>query len=423
MIGKISKGCGFGGVLSYLLDPAKQPRIISNCMFGTQVDELAREFRSISNQNPRTTKPVRHFSIAFAPEDGSVDDVIKEAIALRVLDGLGYAQCQYLAIDHHRDDPGHDEAHDHDHLHVLTNAVDVFGKHVDDGWDMYRIQDILRAAEADFGLRQVESSWDVKRAKVQAREARIANLDLEIVNTLADSLQTRTNLEQWLNGLAQQKIDVRFNLTSRGVVRGITFIQDGQVYKGSDIGASWQKVNDILIPSDRDLTLMQTANLRAQDRPAKLNLENRELFDRVAELAAIKLGERKKFENGRIKIKSDGDNLTVFRIRPNKLMLTASRSEGGWEPVGFPDLDLRDMKLLERLNGIEAKTHVLDLSTKATSEAPRINSKKLDCEILTDNREAESPLESKLGSLESLEVENIDWYEEEEELAWNDLSI
>ena len=366
MIGKISKGCGFGGVLSYLLDPDKQPRIISNCMFGTQVDELAREFRSISNQNPRTTKPVRHFSIAFAPEDGAVDDVIKEAIALRVLDGLGYSHCQYLAIDHHRDDPGHDEAHDHDHLHVLTNAVDVFGKHVDDGWDMYRIQDILRVAEADFGLRQVESSWNVKRAKVQAREARVANLDLEIVNLVADSLQTRANLEQWLNGLTQQKIDVRFNLTSRGVVRGITFIQDGQVYKGSDIGASWQKVNDILIPSDQDLTLMQAANLRTQDRPAKLNLENRELFDRVADLAVMKLDGRKKFENGRIKIKSDGDNLTVFRIRPNKLMLTASKCKGGWEPVGFPDLDLRDLKLLERLNGIKVQEPLVKLIEQTT---------------------------------------------------------
>ena len=352
MIGKISKGNGFSGVLGYLLDPDKQPRIISNCMESAKIDELAREFRMVSNLNRRVSKPVRHFSIAFAPEDGAVEDVIKEAIALRVLTGLGYQDCQYIAIDHHRDDPGHDESHDHDHLHILTNAVNVFGDRVKDSWDMYKIQDILRKVETEFGLRQIESSWDVKRAKIRQQEAKIANLDLNIVKLVTDSLQAQIGLEQWLDRLAKGNVDVRFNLTSKNTVRGVTFLYDGKAYKGSDIGASWQVVSDRLTPDDQDLERMKEANLRIQDRPVKLNLANREIFDRLTELAQMKLGGKTKFENGRIKIKCDGNTLSVYRIRPNKLMLNATRVGNDWEPSGFPDIDLRDVQLLERLNKI-----------------------------------------------------------------------
>lgn len=84
----------------------------------------------------------------------------------------------------------------------------------------------------------------------------------------------------------------------------------------------------------------------------RLNLANREIFDRLTELAQMKLGEKTKFENGRIKIKCDGNTLSVYRIRPNKLMLNATRVGNDWEPSGFPDIDLRDVQLLERLNKI-----------------------------------------------------------------------
>ena len=81
-IANITKGQGFGGLLAYLLDPDKKPRIISGCMFNSTPNKIAREFLEVANLRPRVTKPVRHFSIAFAPEDGRVDDVVKEAFIL-----------------------------------------------------------------------------------------------------------------------------------------------------------------------------------------------------------------------------------------------------------------------------------------------------------------------------------------------------
>ena len=202
-IAKISKGSGFRGIMDYLLDPDKRPRIIGGCVFTSTAADLAREFRMVANLRRSVTKPVRHFSISFAPEDGTVDDVIKEAISLRILDGLGYAECQFITVDHHRDDPGHDYAHHHDHMHILTNAVTSKGEYVRDSFDAYRMQAILREVERDFGLREIKSSWEVKREKAQG-----IHLDCDLARNVAASFNDRPNLETWLGRLAQSDIDV-----------------------------------------------------------------------------------------------------------------------------------------------------------------------------------------------------------------------
>jgi len=356
-IAKISKGNGFRGVMDYLLDPDKRPRIIGGCVFTSEPADLAREFRMVANLRRSVTKPVRHFSISFSPEDRDVDDITKEAIAFRILDGLGYGECQFIAIDHHRDDPGHDYAHDHDHMHIVTNAVSVKGEYVRDSFDRYRIQTILRAAERDFGLREIKSSWEVKQEKAQG-----INLDSDLARSVAASLNDRPNLETWLGRLAQSDIDVRFNLSHQDNVMGVTFLKDGEVSKGSDIGVSWAVVNDRVSVTAEDLPLMQAANIKSQEKPVRLSeivglcpaFGNRAMFDRAVEMALMKLGRDTKFKNSRADIKLEGDTLTVIRMRPHRLMFKASKTDDGWEPVGFPNIERRDVEQLERFNGVES---------------------------------------------------------------------
>ncbi len=348
-IGKISKGKGFGGVLGYLLDPDKNPRIISGCMTHSKPADLAREFRLVSNLRPSVARPVRHFSISFAPEDGVVDDITKEAIVFRVLDALGYDDCHFLAIDHDRYDPGHDKSHDHDHIHILTNAVTLGGKYVNDSFDMYRIQDILREVELEFGLREIKSSWEVKREKAQA-----VNLDSDLARIVQDSLVNCTDLKLWLDRLAQSNVDVRFNLTYRGVARGITFLKDGKSFKGSAIGASWQVIGGCFTPTAHDVVVMEAANRQSQTRPIQLSHIERATFDHAAQMGMVVLASKHKFKSKRLDIRWEDDTLSVIRLRPHKLMLKATQTpDGQWTPVGFPHIDLKDIELLERLTGTE----------------------------------------------------------------------
>jgi hypothetical protein len=257
-----------------------------------------------------------------------VDKFDRASIVDRVMQGMGYENCQYIAIAHHRDDPGHDEAHTHDHLHIVANAVDVYGERVSDSWDRFKIQPILREIEQEFGLKQLTNSWDVKREKAQTL---YPETDLSV--QLAKSLENCPDLTTWLDRLAEDDIDVRFALRKDGAVRGVSFLKDGEIHKGSEVGASWTIVDEILKTSPTDLPLMTAANLKSQEH--QLNLSDRERweFDRGVEMArtALKGGDR--FKSGRVDIKLEDETLTVYRMRPHKQMLKASRTDEGWQPA------------------------------------------------------------------------------------------
>jgi hypothetical protein len=369
-IGKITRGNGFYGLMKYLLDEEKSPQIIGGCMVGSKPDDIAREFRQIANLRPRVQKPVRHFSISFAPGDGNVDDLVKETIAYRVLEGLGYKDCQFMAIGHRRDQAGHDEVHNHDHIHIVANAVTLDGEHVDGSFDRFKIQEVLREVETEFGLERIKSSWEVKNEKIQAESI---DQNSGIVLLIANSLKDRPSLEVWLERLSADDIDVRFNLSRvdkqypdrERQIKGITFIKDGEAYKGSSIGAAWSKsthgkkdstigngillVSEIISVTASDIPQMEAANRASEKHPAKLNELDRIMFDRAVEMALLKLNGNVRFKNGRADIRKT-ETLKVHRMRPDKIMFEAKEVNGKWEPVGFPQIEKQDVQLLERMN-------------------------------------------------------------------------
>lgn len=73
MIGKITTGSDFRGLVNYLLDPTKQPQVISTNLINDPEDMIW-ELEMCAEQNSRCKKPVKHISIGFAPEDGVVFD-------------------------------------------------------------------------------------------------------------------------------------------------------------------------------------------------------------------------------------------------------------------------------------------------------------------------------------------------------------
>jgi hypothetical protein len=163
MIGNIQHGSNFSGLLGYLLDESKKARIIGGNVAGETPAELARELGNCAEQRRTTTKPVKHFSIGFAPEDGEVDPETKVRIAKKIVLELGYTNNQWVAIDHHRDDPGHDWQHDHDHIHIVANMITLKGKRVDDWQDKRRFEAILRQLEIEENLTFVASSSERER--------------------------------------------------------------------------------------------------------------------------------------------------------------------------------------------------------------------------------------------------------------------
>jgi hypothetical protein len=99
MIGKITKGNGFTGVCSYLLDK-DEARLIGGNMASTTPRQLAAEFRVFSQKNIRVQLPVEHISLSPSPLDRELDDSEWEALAIDLLDGLGMNMNQYIVVLH-----------------------------------------------------------------------------------------------------------------------------------------------------------------------------------------------------------------------------------------------------------------------------------------------------------------------------------
>ncbi len=355
MISRTTHGSNFKGLLDYLLNPDKRPEIIANYMFGDNPTDLAQEFNEVASLRPTTKLPVRHISLSFAPGD-VVDRLDQESIVNRVMTHMGYDECQFIGIAHHRDDPGHDLPHDHDHLHIVVNAVDVYGQRVSDSWDRFKIQPILRGIERDFGLQPVKNSWELKQEKV-----RTINPDPQISQLVDRSLENCPNLETWLDRLHESQIDVRFALTRDDKVNGITYLQGGKAYKGSEIGVSWNAVERRVPTKCDNLPLIRAANAKSQEHRIDLGATLRQNFDRAAVMANMALKGRERLKTGRLDIKRDDDTLTAYRMRPHRQIFKAIETQGGWEPVGYPNIDRVDLNLLVKLSGYnDAPAPILD---------------------------------------------------------------
>ncbi len=163
MIGHIEHGSNFGGLFRYLLATDKGARIIGGNAASDTIEQLTQEFNNCADQRRTTTKPVKHFILSFAPEDGEVSDNLKQEIATQAIQRLGYVDNQYVVIDHHRQDPGHDWNHDHDHIHIAVNMITLEGQRVDDWQDKRRFEAIIRELELQHQLTQVAPSRQRKQ--------------------------------------------------------------------------------------------------------------------------------------------------------------------------------------------------------------------------------------------------------------------
>jgi hypothetical protein len=66
------------------------------------------------------------------------------------------------------------------------------------------------------------------------------------------------------------------------------------------------------------------------------------------------VGDGNKFKNCRVEIELDNDTPTIVRMRSDRLMFKASRTDNGWQPVGFPNIKKQDVERLEHFNEVES---------------------------------------------------------------------
>ena len=253
MIGHIEHGSNFGGLFRYLLATDKGARIIGGNAAGDTIEQLTQEFNNCADLRRTTTKPVKHFILSFAPEDGEVSDNLKQEIATQAIQRLGYVDNQYVVIEHQRQDPGHDWNHDHDHIHIAVNMITLEGQRVDDWQDKRRFEAIIRELEQEHQLTQVAPSrqrkqkalthGQVQKYKRQLRDVKTGlqtqppDIPISIKLQAAIDAVTRDKptMTLFIGRLQHLGIDVKPIITATGRKRISYHIDGAKPFRGSKL--------------------------------------------------------------------------------------------------------------------------------------------------------------------------------------------
>lgn len=346
MIAKISKGRGFGGVIRYVLGEDKDFTMLDGAKqcHGSSPDEIASSFQKIAKRG-KSQIPVRHFSIGFGENDNidglPIDNDTKSEIVNRLMSEMGFGDCQYFAVAHGRTDPSHSKIHHHDHIHIVANAITPNGERVNDSWDYYKIQTRLREIEKDYGFERVQNSFEKTRISLPVNET-------ELQRKIDRSLSGNPNLKTWIDRMEAEGVNLRFKVTSRGHIQGVSYLSEGEMIKGGDAGRGWKSLSKEFVKSPDDKILVKAANLKTQVIPVVLKQEPQELLNRTANLAMEKLKGEPKYKDKSVEIKLSEGILTVWRLRPDKRIFSAIKDDNGeWKSFGVPDIDKKkDVSLL-----------------------------------------------------------------------------
>jgi hypothetical protein len=280
MIGNLKRGTNFRGLFTYLLNESKRAEIIASNVEGRTILSLSNEFNNCAKRRTQTKKPVKHISVGFAPSDGEVEVGSKAKIAEKIVLELGYTQNQWVAIEHHRDDPGHDRPHDHDHIHIVINMINLEGRRVNDDFDKKRLEKILRKLEIEENLTSIANSSEKSykapthgqyqkyhREGSEFEQQKRSNppeipITIKLQAAIDDCSQDKPTMTTFVGRLQHLGIDVHPYISDRGRKR-ISYELDGIACRGSKLhNGSFPKLLEergIDFQIDRDLLAMEAA--------------------------------------------------------------------------------------------------------------------------------------------------------------------
>jgi hypothetical protein len=263
MIGKITKGNGFTGVCSYVLDK-DEARLIGGNMASTTPRQLAAEFRVFSQKNIRVQLPVEHISLSPSPGDRELDDSEWIALAIDLLDGLGMNQNQYIVVLHNDTEF---EGKPRPHVHIIVNRVSIDGQCADSWLDFRRAEEVIRLLEQKYDLTPVTPSWEslasadsegqMRRLKreVDQGEKPQESIKRRLQNLCDMAAADQLTMSQYKKRLKDAGVETRIRETRTGKIQGISYELEGVAFAGHKLGRnySWQGIQKIGVTENLEL--------------------------------------------------------------------------------------------------------------------------------------------------------------------------
>ncbi|XOV92102.1 MAG: relaxase/mobilization nuclease domain-containing protein [Bacteroidota bacterium] len=230
MIGKVSIGKSFGGVVRYVMEKDYAEVLEMSGVRGENPTVATRDFNAIRSQKTEIKNAVWHTSISFAQADKLSNEDMKK-IAGDYLENIGLDKHQYLMVRHH------DTAHEH--IHIVSNRIGFDGSVASDKWCKNRTANICDKLEVKYGLtiaRNQGRSKVVSEDKVQV----IKQVKNKVKSAILECLDKGVHDFKSLKAeLGKKSIEMNLQIQTTGRVNGISFEKDGIAIKGSAIDKSY----------------------------------------------------------------------------------------------------------------------------------------------------------------------------------------
>jgi hypothetical protein len=266
MIGKTVKGNGFGGVLRYVFEKPSAQYIGGN-MSSETPRALASEFRACASYNRRVQRPVAHISLSPSPDE-ELSDAQAFDFAMAYMDKIGFAECQWVMVRHA--DTQTDDGKPRPHFHIVANRVKQTDYKVVRDWRDYRRSEIaIRELEKEFGLIQVQPSWEYDRTapstgqlkKAKRKGATDESVKVQLQQAIDAAALDSPTMPELIRKLKDKGVKAKVQFQSTGRVQGLTYEMDGLTFSGTKLGKAYtfpglQKHRGVTYEPDRDAELL-----------------------------------------------------------------------------------------------------------------------------------------------------------------------
>ncbi len=230
MIGQVTIGRSFGGVVRYVLEKDRAELLDYEAIGSSDPVIATSNFNDICHIRPRVKYAVWHASLSFAYEDKlSKEQMI--SIGRDYLEKIGLDNNQYLMVRHHDTR--------HDHIHIIANRIGFTGKLASDRWCKNRTARVCDILEEKYGLTVARNNWKNKifiNDKIPLKKEIKEKIRLALSSGLEHGL---SDFDQLKMALKDQGIELIFHVQKTGRINGISFRCRGLTFKGSSIDHSF----------------------------------------------------------------------------------------------------------------------------------------------------------------------------------------
>ncbi|MEG4809769.1 relaxase/mobilization nuclease domain-containing protein [Microcoleus sp. F8-D3] len=399
MIGKQIKGTGFRGCLNYVLGK-KDAALIGGTMCGQTPEELAAEFAIARQLRPNLKVAVFHATLSVDSteklEDSEENDQRWLAIAANYMKAMEFDNNQYAVVKH--SDTGHD------HIHIVASRICLDGSVVDDSWDYYKSQEIIRQLERNYNLETVTPSWETdKRAQTTGEHRQLKSkgnksVRVQLQDLIDEVTQDNPSMPEFVERLQQQGVEVQVGLSRTGFSKGISYNLDGVALSGTQLGKAYtfsglQKHRGVSYDLGRDNALIEALMQPQHLAIAPSEAEENELESSQSELVATLSATANELELSQSELETTTPG-TLARANelessPSELVATAPATSATPNELELPQSELAASAPATSATPNELELSQSELAATAPETSAKASELELQLSILPERNETQ----------------------------------